>query len=310
MILHFLYNENYFIEIEQKFYSLYYTKHLSISDFDNLVVKVHVKEKYINEYSPFCFNLVNKNENITVSNDQIKLYKFNKDEYYIKIVPLIKTSNTLFFNNEILIKNGTEIYYNTNLLLKRNFSAINLRHLKKENLDFFVLQNVNEKLVICLNKDKVLLCEKIKSFELNENSLVLLIDLKDNFCHGIVKEYLISQNEINLDSEYSVYQNKGVIEYFSKHYDKNDKKMFNLIIPSFLQSGKAKNINLCSLFLNEGLKDVFNIENFKSYFGDFIHFEIIEFSSDKSKVILFYEDNLKTFTFYFKDNLISNIETQ
>lgn len=297
MILHFLTDIPLVFEIENKIYNVFYKKHLKVENMNQLFVKVFIQGDYQTIYSPFTFCISQTKNELSCNNNLVQIYKLSDDEFYIFVSALIKDNNIIYSKDDFLIKNGTTIYSNNNKVYFTNFYAINNTILNKFNMDFIMLKGINQNLLIAINNNKVCLCKKYNIVEFNNKGFTLLINQNDILKQGLVIEYEINNEQINVLSEHSVYVKKP-------------EKLTNqhLIVPCFLECGKVGNKKMIENFLSPELKKHFSIANFNQFFGNFKKYEIYNFNNEQVKVVLFYNNHCKLFTFKLVNSLIDNVD--
>lgn len=151
--------------------------------------------------------------------------------------------------------------------------------------------------VVC--GDDLIFSGLCRDINLIDDSLKILIDLHDDFHHGMVYDYRATDGSVRLADEYSVYLSD----------DKVVISEFHLI--HFMQCIRAKNLKLARQKLSPELNSMLDDNHLVEYFGTFDTAEINKYTKvvNPNVIVTKYKNKLQSkFTFTMQNNIIINID--
>ena len=308
MNIYFNSKTDYYIEIESTGFNLFagICKKVSISE-NTFFVKLFPLSKQ-NIILPSFVSINLSDENCFVSSSLIKVHKITKDNFCI----FVDDNFTSPFGelNQFSAKSGDyivsqsqdlEIVVNNQKVFSTPEKFVSCEITEQHNLVFVLLKKLDhQKLLVFDSDNKLLVQDDITLFELTENGFQTLFELSDQAGHGIVKKYLVSESELTLEKQFTVYLEQKPRAMITE----NAKAIY------FFECIKAQNVKLLKKMLSPELSKKITQEHLTSYFGNFerIFYSKEIFGCEAVSLIQTDTFQTKNFKLSFYSGLIDNIE--
>lgn len=241
---------------------------------------------------PYKIYIQNINNKLEIKSGNIDYYNYlNNYIIYLKKFEAIKDMNILASSQNYSVFNT----YCTNVATINNcynlnelFNSINIK--KVNNNNCILLRNKTKTYIIVLHNNDIIFKDYYDEIKTDKN-IEIFSKIND-----IAKHAIVTKIENNNISKKFVYANN------SPNVIKNDK----LIPLAFIQALNIDNLKLCKFYLSNNIKEVCNLENLHSYFGNFKKIEPI---LEENSLVLFYEDkSFKIINFELENHKIKKIE--
>lgn len=215
-----------------------------------------------------CAVTIFKNRNLISSeNPFVNIYTINAENCIVEIKPCYASTSSSLANlstktndYEVCQNEFVEIKCANKVIKQKNIVCTKADLYEQNNLIFCVLHCFNDKqLLVFDEQNNILLDEKISQIENLEKSFQTFLNLNDMQKQGVVKKYVIDDDELRLESEYPVYVNQTAKPLFSQ----------KLIPQAFFEAVRAKNLNLAKSCLSTQLSGKITLPHLVSYFGKF-----------------------------------------
>lgn len=221
----------------------------------------------VNQIVPCALTLFKDKNCVLSENPNVNIYKINADNCILEIEPCFVCSSsplaslsTKTNDYEVCQSEFLQIKCANKVIKQINMVCVKADLYEQNNLVFCVLYGNDFKhLLVFDEQNNVLVDEKISQVENLENAFQTFLNLNDMQKQGIVKKYVISDDELKLESEYPVYVEQTAKPIYSQ----------KLIPQAFFEAVRAKNLNLAKSCLSGQLANKITLPHLVSYFGKF-----------------------------------------